>query len=93
MVNSTWPLSRDSNPYEVDGCVFDFHALRHHFITNLVDAGGKPKDVQELARHKTFNLTFDHYFHRRGIKDLAATLDKLPELPKAGEPKPDTGAA
>jgi len=71
-------------PSVVDGCVFDFHALRHHFITSLVDAGGKPKDVQELARHSTFQLTFDRYFHRRGIKDLDATLDRLPPLPGAG---------
>ena len=39
-------------PYEdTAGRVFDFHALRHQFISNLAAAGVHPKEAQTLARH------------------------------------------
>jgi integrase len=80
-------------PYEVDGMVFDFHKLRHQFITNLVDAGGKPKDTQRLARHSTFSLTFDRYYSKKDITDVAEALDKLPALPTETDPNSDVKAA
>ena len=67
-------------PYEVAGEVFDFHALRHQFITNLVDAEVYPKDAQVLARHKTFALTMDRYAHKKA-QDAAGALTRLPPLP------------
>jgi hypothetical protein len=63
-----------------DGRVFDFHGLRHQFITNLATAGVHPKAAQMLARHSTITLTMDRYTHL-GLVDQTAALDKLPGLP------------
>jgi site-specific recombinase XerD len=62
------------------GRVFDFHGLRHHFITNLAKAGVPPKVAQTLARHSTITLTLDRYSHV-GISDVVGGLDALPPLP------------
>ncbi len=68
-------------PYEDDsGRVFDFHALRHQFISMLAQSGVHPKTAQELARHSTITLTMDHYTHI-GLHDLSAALESLPGLP------------
>lgn len=63
------------------GRVFDFHALRHQFISMLARAGVHPKTAQELARHSTITLTMDHYTHV-GLHDLSGALAKLPTLGK-----------
>ncbi|HEX4150307.1 MAG TPA: site-specific integrase [Pirellulales bacterium] len=62
------------------GRVFDFHGLRHHFITNLAKAGVPPKVAQTLARHSTITLTMDRYSHV-GVADVVGGLDALPPLP------------
>ena len=62
------------------GRVFDFHALRHQFLSDLARAGVHPKEAQALARHSTITLTMDRYTHL-GIFDLTAALDRLPALP------------
>jgi len=72
------------------GRVFDFHALRHHFITNLAMDGVAPKVAQTLARHSTIMLTLDRYSHV-GVSDVLGGLDALPPLtPEAG---PSEGVA
>lgn len=48
---------------ETDDGRLDFHALRHTFITWLVERGHHPAVVQALARHSTISLTMDHYTH------------------------------
>jgi len=63
-----------------DGRVFDFHALRHQFISNLAAAGVHPKTAQQLARHSTITLTMNRYTHL-AVADLTGALDRLPELP------------
>jgi len=65
------------------GRVFDFHALRHQFISNLAAAGVHPKIAQLLARHSTITLTLDRYTHV-GLMDQTAALDQLPQLPTDG---------
>lgn len=65
-----------------DGRVFDFHSLRHQFITNLVRAGVELQTAQKLARHSTPMLTANVYTHL-DLSDQAAALDKLP--PVGGE--------
>lgn len=45
--------------------VIDFHALRHTYITHLVESGANVKLVQTLARHSTITLTLDRYTHVR----------------------------
>ena len=59
------------------GRVADFHALRHRFVTGLVNAGVAPKDAQALARHSTITLTMDRYSHVE-LKDTAAAVARLP---------------
>jgi len=75
------------------GRVFDFHAIRHQFISSLAAAGVHPKVAQNLARHSTITLTMDRYTHL-GLLDQTAALDKLPVLPIPGrrsEPMAATG--
>ena len=62
-----------------DGQVFDFHALRHQFISNLARAGVHPKAAQALARHSTITLTLDRYTHV-DLPDLTSALDRLPAI-------------
>jgi hypothetical protein len=67
-------------PYEDEaGRVFDFHSLRHQFISDLVRGGVHPKEAQTLARHSTITLTMDRYTHV-GIVDLTAALERLPAI-------------
>jgi integrase len=58
------------------GHVYDFHALRHQYITDLYRSGAHPKTVQELARHSTVTLSLDQYTHA-GAEDLTGALEKL----------------
>jgi len=79
-------------PYRDEtGRVFDFHALRHQFISNLARAGAHPKEAQTLARHSTITLTMDRYTHL-GMYDLVAALEKLPAIPLTGD-KSETAVA
>ena len=66
-------------PYsDESGNVFDFHALRHQFISNLAAAGVHPRTAQELARHSDIKLTMNRYTHvLRGELDKA--VDLLPD--------------
>lgn len=50
-------------PYQTTAGVVDFHALRHSYISNLIESGVDPKTVQVLARHSTITLTIDRYSH------------------------------
>jgi integrase/recombinase XerD len=76
--------------YEDDqGRVFDFHALRHQFISNLVLAGVHPKVAQQLARHSTITLTMDRYAHvptanvMNALEQLTAPdLSLIPYVPR-----------
>lgn len=52
--------------------VFDFHAMRHQFISNLAEAGVHPKVAQELARHSDINLTLSRYSHTSREVERAA---------------------
>jgi len=81
-----WRADPEANgiPYrDAGGRVFDFHAIRHLFISNLAAAGVHPKVAQTLARHSTITLTMDRYTHL-GLHDQTAALDKLPQLPSKG---------
>jgi integrase/recombinase XerD len=62
---------------------FDFHALRHGFVSSLAEAGVEPKVAQALARHSTITLTLDRYTHLRAGDERRA-LEKLPDLGAAG---------
>jgi integrase len=65
-------------PYlDADGRVFDFHALRHQYISSLAAAGVHPKIAQTLARHSTIDLTMNRYTHLLRT-DLAGALATVP---------------
>ncbi len=73
-------------PYTDDtGKDFDFHALRHQFITGLARAGVSLKSAQELARHSKPELTANIYTHL-SLKDTAADVEKLGAIPNGEAP-------
>jgi site-specific recombinase XerD len=55
---------------------YDFHALRHSYITMVVKSGASVKVCQELARHGDPKLTMNVYSHLT-IHDTAKGLDGL----------------
>jgi len=55
----------------------DFHALRHTGISQAGKDGLSPKALQKFARHKTFRLTMDRYFHLE-LEDLEGELRSSP---------------
>jgi len=61
------------------GCVADFHALRHSYITLLERSGASPKLAQELARHSDIRLTMKVYTHAR-LCDKAGAVESLPSI-------------
>jgi integrase len=56
---------------------FDFHSLRHTYISRIVAAGANVKDAMELARHSDPHLTLGVYSHSR-LESLAAVVNRLP---------------
>lgn len=73
-------------PYvDAHGLVFDFHALRHTYITNLARGGIYGKILQQLARHSSERLTAK-YTHLT-VCDTKAALDVLPPLPSEKQRK------
>lgn len=69
-------------PYvDETGRVYDFHALRHQFISGLALGGVHPKVAQELARHSDIRLTMNTYSHI-GLLEHSAGLEKLPSIPR-----------
>ena len=58
---------------------FDFHCLRHSYVSAIVQCGGSVKDSMELARHHDADLTFNRYAHTR-LADLSQVVDRLPSL-------------
>jgi integrase len=55
---------------------YDFHCLRHTYITEVVKSGCSVKVAQTLARHSDVNLTMNVYTHM-GLFDLTAGLTGL----------------
>jgi integrase len=68
-------------PYTTPDGVFDFHALRHQFLTDLANSGVHPKVAQKLARHSTITLTMDRYSHVLDDQKKTA-LESLPAVGK-----------
>ena len=64
--------------------VYDFHCLRHTFVTALIRSGASIKVVQALARHADPAMTLGVYTHVQ-VYDLARGLDGLPALTLAAD--------
>jgi hypothetical protein len=58
---------------------FDFHSLRHSYVSAIVQCGGSVKDSMQLARHHDADLTFGRYAHIR-LADLSQVVNRLPAL-------------
>jgi integrase len=66
---------------------FDFHNLRHSFITAVVKSGCSVKVAQQLAQQANPQLTMNVYTHL-GIHDLTQGLEGLAStLPPLSVPK------
>lgn len=73
-------------PYKDErGEFFDFHAIRHSYITHLHRGGTYGKVLQSLARHSTPTLTA-RYTHV-DVSDVQAALEGLPAIAPATEPE------
>ena len=44
---------------------YDFHGLRHYFVSQIIQSGASVKDRMELARHHDADFTFGRYAHTR----------------------------
>ena len=74
-------LEEAALPYtDNQGRDYDFHALRHQFITSLSRAGVSLRAAQELARHSKPELTANIYTHL-SVHDTASDVQKLPAIP------------
>ncbi len=74
-------LKEAAIPYRDEaGRVFDFHATRGQFISELARQGVHPKTAQLLARHSSINLTMNTYTHLAFV-DLKAAVENLPPPP------------
>jgi integrase len=70
---------------------YDFHSLRHSYITMVVKSGASVKVCQELARHADPKLTMNVYSHLT-VHDTARGLDGLAHvLPTSDVSKGLTG--
>lgn len=74
-------LRRCGIPLCVDKLYFDFHSLRHWYITWAANQPGiSPKTLMALARHSTPQLTLKVYAKVRGLDDLKKQVNELPDL-------------
>ncbi len=69
-------LAEAGIPYELDGQVFDFHALRAQYATLLGQQGINLQTAQALLRHSDPKLTARTYT-KLGITDLAGTVQGI----------------
>jgi integrase len=66
-------------PYvDARGRYFDFHGLRHQFITSMARAGVPLTTMQRLARHSSPALTANIYTHLDVEGELAEGINRLP---------------
>lgn len=73
-------LARAGVPYERDGLFFDFHSLRHWYVSWAANQPGiSPKTLMELARHSDPKLTLKIYAKARADEERAA-VECLPRL-------------
>ena len=73
-------------PYtDDDGDDYDFHALRHQFITDLARADVSLNVAKELARHSKVDLTANIYTHL-SFDDKSAAVEKLGQIREGRSP-------
>ncbi|MBV8130118.1 MAG: hypothetical protein JO114_20915 [Planctomycetaceae bacterium] len=77
--NSALMIRADLKAAGIPSDDYDFHGLRHCFVSQTVQSGASVKDAMELARHHDADLTFGRYAHTR-LEELSKVVDKLPDL-------------
>jgi len=75
-------------PVDETGANYDFHSLRHQYISGLARAGVPVKVAQTLARHSTITLTMDRYTHLVG-DEVADAMKRLPAIQLPDELAPN----
>ncbi len=73
------------------GETFDFHSLRHSYITAFSRAGVHPKEAQECARHSNIGLTMDYYTHLEQIQLAQAVEKASPSSPSSSPQRSQKG--
>lgn len=77
----------------------DFHALRTAYINFLLELGAAPKEVQDLARHKTLEMTMNTYGRSRQerkrslVEELENMLSGTPHRGKSGDDTTDESSS
>ncbi len=77
--NSALMIRADLKAAGIPSDDYDFHGLRHCYVSQIVQTGASVKDAMELARHSDADLTFNRYAHTR-LEELSKVVDKLPDL-------------
>src|SRR5205823_8352515 len=77
---------------DAEGRVIDFHALRHTYVSRIVQSGASAKTAQALARHSTVQLTLGRYAHA-ALFDKRAAVEAMPSLLPADNTAATTLAA
>jgi integrase len=77
--NTALMIRADLKAAGIDPEPFDFHCLRHSYVSAIVQCGGSVKDSMELARHHDPDLTLNRYAHAR-LEDLSQVVNRLPSL-------------
>lgn len=74
-------------PFETDRGRLDFHALRTAYINFLLDVGAAPKELQDLARHQTLEMTMNTYgrAHNGRKRGLVEALGEMLTMESAVE--------
>ena len=68
VVNSSLMIKTDLKAAGIAPEAFDFHCLRHSYVSAIVQCGGSVKDSMELARHHDADLTFNQQFPACGFR-------------------------
>ena len=71
------------------GRVVDFHGLRVHYVSRVVEAGANVKQAMDLARHSDPKLTLKTYA-KVGINTLGRVLDGMKSAPNPSEVQAQT---
>jgi integrase len=73
---------------------FRIHDLRHTAVALAIEAGGHPKQIQELCRHRSITMTLNEYGHLfpQLHERLAARLDEGYRRAMTGRMRDERGA-
>lgn len=71
-------LERAGIPPETEDGWFDFHSLRHSFVTHSINSGVSLSTVKSVVGHVSDRVTEQVYLHRR-LEDMGRALKDAPK--------------